>query len=98
MVFVVFVGILAVLILLFGIFHPGGDDDLHRHLFVDGSYIVVAAAVGKCSHHGVLLALHHADDPSLGFAVMPEPAHLHQHLVAVHGVADLGRRNKDVAL
>ncbi len=52
----------------------------------------------KDADDGFLFALHHADDPAFGFAVMPEFAHLHQHLVAVHGVADLRRRNKDVPL
>src|SRR5258708_2348718 len=47
---------------------------------------------------GFLLALHDADDPAFSFAIVAEPAHLDQHLVTVHGVADLRRRHKDVTL
>ena len=62
------------------------------------SYVSAAAAIVEDADDGLLFALHYADDPAFSFTVMPEAAHFHQHLVAVHGVADFWRRNKDVTL
>ncbi len=55
-------------------------------------------AIVEDSDHGFLLTLHHANDPAFSLAIVPDSAHLHQHLVTVHGVANFGRRNKEVAL
>src|SRR5579864_3373089 len=81
-----------------GIFHAGWDDDFHSQFFVNRRDVVTAIAVMKDSDDGFLLALHYADDSAFSFAVMPEAAHLDQNLVAMHGVANLWRRNKDISL
>src|SRR5262249_40666052 len=80
------------------ILHASRNDDLHGHFFVDRGYIVVAIAIVEDTDHGFLLALHNADDPAFGPAIVADAAHLYQNLVAVHGVADFWRRNKDIAL
>src|SRR5215831_2290742 len=91
-------GWFTVLIFCLGILHSRWDDDLHGQLFVDGRDKVPAAAVVEDADHGFLFALHHADDPAFSATVMPEATQFYQHLVAMHGVADLWRRNKYVAL
>src|SRR5579864_1495159 len=88
----------AFLVLWFGVFHARRDNDFHGQLFVDRAYIVTTAAVVEDADDGFLFALHYADDPAFSFAVMPEAAHFDQNLVAMHGVADLRRRDKDIAL
>src|SRR5689334_7797678 len=86
------------LILGLGILHARRNQDFHRDFFVDGADKVTAAAVVEDADDGFLFALHHADDPAFSFAVIAETTHLHQYLVAVHGVADFRRRDKDIAL
>ena len=88
----------AFFIFRLGILHARRDDDFHGQFFIDRADIVAAAAIVEDADDGFLFALHYADDPAFSFAVMPEAAHFHQHLVAMHGVADFWRRNKDVAL
>src|SRR5215472_880986 len=85
-------------IFLLRIFHATRDDDLHDDFFVDGRHIVPAVAIMEDSNHSFLFAFNHADDAAFGAAVVAYAAHLHQHLITVHGAADLGRRDKDVTL
>src|SRR6185312_8669475 len=86
------------LVFCFGILHAARDDDLHADFFIDGSHVVIAIAVMENADYGFLLALHDADDPAFSPAIVADTAHLHQHLITVHGVADFWRRNKDIAL
>src|SRR5579859_898710 len=82
----------------FGILHAAGDDDLGCEFFVDRRYIVLAVAIVEDADHGFLLALHDAEGLAFSPAVVADAAHFNQHLVTVHGVSDLGRRDEDVAL
>src|SRR5579864_3325102 len=94
----IFVAGAAFFIFRLRIFHPGRDDDFHGQLFVYRRDKVTAAAIVEDAHDGLLLALHHTDDPAFSAAVMPEAAHFDQNLVAMHGVANFRRRDKDVTL
>src|SRR6478672_13009130 len=86
----------ALFILPLGILHSGRNDDFHGQLFVDRRDVVTAAAIVEDADDGLLLALHDADDAAFSLAVMPEEAHFHQNLIAVHGIADIGRQNEYV--
>src|ERR1051326_3472403 len=83
----------VVLVFALGVLHAAGDDDLPRDFFVDGRDIVLPVAIVEDADHGFLLALHDADDLAFGAAVVADAAEFDQHLVAMHGVADLGRRD-----
>src|SRR5262249_2478140 len=81
-----------------GMLHARGDDDLAGHFLVYGCHIVVATAVVEFAHHSLLLVFGNSEDSPFRPPVLADGAHLHQNLVAVHGVADGGRRNEYVAL
>ena len=68
--------------------HAARDDDLLRDLLVDGGDVVMARAAMECSDHGRIAAREHAQDASLGAAIVALAAQFHQHLVAVHGRSD----------
>src|SRR5262245_5592627 len=78
--------------------HALGDEDLAGHFLVYGCHIIMSAAVVKFAHHGLLLALGNSEDSPFRPPILADGTHLHQNLVAVHGVADGWRGDEYVSL
>src|SRR5580765_942386 len=77
--------------------HAFWNDDFLRDLCVDRGYVVSAAAVVEDADYWGVGAVDGANDASFGSAVVADLDDIYQHQIAVHGVADLVRRDEDVA-
>ncbi len=73
------------------------DDDLLRDLVVAGRDVVVPRAIVERADHRGMRAAGDAGDTSLGAAIVSHRPDLDQHAIAVHGRADGGRGDVDVA-
>src|SRR6185437_5071225 len=74
-----------------------GNENFLSDLLVNRGDVVAARAVVEDSDYGRMGAVQSAKNTAFGAAVGFDRADFHQHAVAVHGSADGGRRNKDVA-
>src|SRR5688500_9348528 len=78
-------------------FKAGRDNDVLRDLFVYRGHVVVSRAVVKGADDGRVGAADYTRDVAFGAPVGALHADLHQHLVAVHSVADGGWVDENVA-
>src|SRR5258707_15889952 len=85
--------------------HPARNHNFLGDLVIHGDNVIIAVPVMKNSHYRSVFAAEDAHNASFsagwaraGAAAIGARAQLHQHAVAVHGVADGMRRNKNVAV
>src|SRR5262249_60308385 len=89
-------GARVILIFLPWVLHALRNDDVHSHAFIHRRDIVVAGPIMKNSDDSFLFAVSNPQNAAFSLAVLTDCPQLHQHAVAMHGIANIWGWDEDV--